>query len=168
MAESESQLGAAWTGTHSGQLCKNLLIGAVFCNPSNSLRGLDFGMWKVYLSLLIITLHSKVQATSTTWLLVQLKEHLAQGHWKILVYSEYHWSFGLRVSCDWVCHSSLGTRFPFPGLCVHHVLQLEQNGKWGRTLSHSSSSSKMWSLFYQSYTLIQSTKTVFRSSIWKP
>lgn len=151
-----------WTCTRSGQLYKNLPIGVAYCNPSYSQCGLVFSMWRVYLLVIIIGNHMAKYRPPAPLICCTTKEHLTKDTgklWSLLSITE---GFGLRGSCDRDVTDHWNT---FPGLHVHHALHTWAKRKWVRTLSHSLSSSKMWSLFYQVNRENQSTDCLWVFSL---
>lgn len=119
---------AALADTPCWQLHQNLPMGDVFHDGSYSLCGLDFGMC-IFLSLLIITLHCKVQATSSS---ANPAGVPCTGTPRCLL--NITLDFGLRnISQQGLLQFREKTKcFPFPGLCVN-AFHLEQSGRWGRT-----------------------------------
>lgn len=139
---------AALTDIPCWQLHQNLPTGDMFYDGSYSLCGLDFGMC-IHLSLLIITLHCKVQATSSSAAYLTQQEYLAQE--VLVVFWVLLWILVWGIShdrefCGSASHCGENKTFPISRPPCH-TLHLEQRGRRSRTLSHSSPSSQMCPVF---------------------
>lgn len=116
-------------------------------------------MWRGYLLVIIIGNHMSKYRPPPPLICCTTKEHLTKDAGKLWSLLSFTGGLGLRVCCDRdvmnTCHR------PATASCTSCL----SKKKWGRTLSHSLSSSKMWSLFYQVNREIQSTKTVWVFSL---
>lgn len=135
---------AALADTPCWQLHQNLPMGDVFHDGSYSLCGLDFGMC-IFLSLLIITLHCKVQATSSSAAYLTQQEYLAQE--LLVVFWILLWIlvWGVSHSRGFCSSEKKQNVSHFQASVSMHFILNKAAGE--AELFHSSPSSKVWSVF---------------------